>query len=132
MLQPWAARLSPDLASGAPLGQVLHRHRLLDRQTARRLDTAINPVTEFEGLSQEQLVPLQGLTLIRWFPVYLVAVILGPLAVVQTLGITHMFEQIYRELGINLPALTQMMLSFQALPPVVWVNYGQAESRGLS
>lgn len=120
LLQPWAMSLSADLASGAPLGQVLRQHRLLDRQTARRLDTAIDPVAEFEYLSQEQLAPVQGLTLIRWFPVYLVAVIIAPLAVVQTLGITQMFENIYRDLGIRLPEITQMMLSFQGLGLVTW------------
>ena len=120
LLQPWAERLSPDLASGAPLGRVLHQHRLLDRQTAQRLDTAADQVAEFEYLSQEQLAPIQGLTLIRWFPVYLVAVILAPLAAAQALGISIFFEKIYRDLGIKLPALTEMMFSFQGLGLMAW------------
>ena len=121
LLQAWAMRLSPDLASGAPLGGVLRKHRLLDRRAARRLDSATDPVGEFENLSQEQLVPLHGMTLIRWFPVYLVAVILGPLAVVQTLGISQMFEKICRELGMKLPAITDMMLSINGLGLASWV-----------
>ena len=120
LLQAWAMRLSPDLASGAPLGGVLRKHRLLDRRAARRLDSATDPVGEFENLSQEQLVPLHGLTLIRWFPVYLVAVILGPVAVIQTLGIPKIFENFYRVLGIKSPALTELMFSFHGLGLVGW------------
>lgn len=120
LLRPWALRLSTDLASGAPLGGVLRKHRLLDRRTAARLDTAADPVSEFEHLSREQLTPVRGLLLIRWFPVALVGVILAPVAVVRVTGVLAMFEQIYRELGIKLPELTAMLFSSVFAGPISW------------
>ena len=111
LLRPWALRLSTDLASGAPLGGVLRKHRLLDRPTAARLDAAVDPVSEFEHLSREQLTPVRGLLLIRWFPVALVGVILAPMGVVLITGVPAVFEHMYQDMGFTVPALTKLLFS---------------------
>lgn len=110
LLRPWAVRLGPDLAAGAPLGATLLRHGLLVRDEARRLDADPDQATAIDRLGRDGLAPLRGLLLVRWFPVALVAAMLAPVALLQLCGVTGAFEQIFHELNIRLPALTVAML----------------------
>lgn len=114
LLRPWAARLGPDLTSGAALGAILHRHRLVDRRTAERLDASVDQVEAIDRLGRDQLEPLRGLTLVRWFPVAVITAMLVPMALLQISGITAIFETIFRDLNIRLPALTHAMLDRSA------------------
>ena len=109
-LRPWLARLAPDLRAGGPLGALLRRHRLVDRQAAERLDRAADPVAEFARLTRRSCAPLRGLRLIRWFPVVLMGALCLPLAVLQLSGVAGVFVSIFLELGIRLPQVTMALV----------------------
>ncbi len=110
LLQPWSGRLGPALAAGEPLAGVLQRHRLIDRRSAVAFTQEADAIAACDRLARESLAPVRGLLLIRWFPVALAAVILVPVTVMQLSGVMAMFEQIFRDLNIRLPALTIMMI----------------------
>lgn len=114
LLRPWAEQLGPDLSSGEALGTVLHRHRLIDRRTAGRLDAAGDQAEAIDRLGRDQLEPLRGLNLVRWFPVAVISVMLVPVALLQVSGVTTTFERIFLDLNIRLPALTHAMLDHSA------------------
>jgi hypothetical protein len=110
LLRPWSARLGPDLAAGAALPEVLWRHRLIDHHAAERLIEVPDPVAACDRLAVESLTPVRGLLLIRWFPVALAAVMLGPVALLSTSGVLGDFEQIFLDLNIHLPAITVLVI----------------------
>lgn len=113
LLQPWSRRLGPPLAAGEALPLLLCRHRLVDEATATAMACSDDPVAAVDRAAAESLAAPRGLLLITWFPVALAAVLLIPLAVLQVSGVLGVFEQMFRDLNIRLPALTVMMMEHQ-------------------
>lgn len=110
LLRPWNERLGPAFAAGEPLAAVLQRHRLIDRRTATACAQDGDPVVACDRMARESLAPVRGLLLVRWFPVALAAAMLVPVAVMQLSGVMALFEAMFRDLNICLPALTVAML----------------------
>jgi hypothetical protein len=110
LLQPWSRRLGPPLAAGEALPAVLQRHRLIDDATAAAMACSGDAVAAIDRAASDSLAAPRGLLLITWFPVALVVALLIPLAVLQASGVLGVFEQMFRDLNIRLPALTVMMI----------------------
>jgi len=113
LLRPWSRRLGPALSAGEALPHVLQRHRLIDDATAAAMTRNSDAVAACDRAAADALAAPRGLLLISWFPVALVMVLLIPLAALQVSGVLGMFEQMYRDLNIRLPAITVMMLESQ-------------------
>ena len=119
LLRPWAARLGPPLRAGAPLGTTLHRARLIDRIHGERLDAAADPARALDRLARQAMAPIRGAALVVWLPVWLALALVVPM-ILPDLLMRHVtgydFENIYRELGMTLPSLTEMVISLSRAP----------------
>ncbi|MCK6487809.1 MAG: hypothetical protein L6R48_05605, partial [Planctomycetes bacterium] len=108
-LVPWAARLAPPLRAGQALPALLRRWRLVDRDEADDLDRAADPAAGLRGLADGTgRAPVLYL-LVRWYPAWLMTAF-AVCALLVSLTLAPVFEQIYRELGIKLPAITVFVL----------------------
>jgi hypothetical protein len=108
-LSPWAARLAPPLRAGQALPALLRRWRLVDRGEADDLGHAADPVAALRGLVGGSGRAPALYLLVRWYPAWLMTSF-AACALLVSLTIAPVFEQIYRELGIKLPAITVFIL----------------------
>ena len=119
LLKPWVARLVPALRVGAPLGTTLRRARLIDRIHGERLDAAADPARALDRLARQAMAPIRGAALVVWLPVWLALALVVPM-ILPDLLMRHVtgsnFEALYRELGLILPDLTEMVMSLSRAP----------------
>ncbi len=105
--------LAHDLRQGRSLADVLYRDGLVSRAQHRSIAGSSTVPAAIDRAARQVARPALGLRVVRWLPVYVLLAIFGPLMVVNlvlTQLIGHTISQLFRELGITVPALTAFML----------------------
>jgi len=111
-LARWAQKLDPDLSAGLPLPQVLRRQRLISRLEAELLSADADLPVALDRLASASIQPSSRIWLVRHLPSVIVLAVMGPALVVSTClySVVHAFEMVYRDLGIQLPAATIVVI----------------------
>jgi hypothetical protein len=125
LLRPWSDRLHDDLRSGRPLGAVLRGHRLIGTGPAHDLDAAIaagRGAGALARLACDQRAGLPGSLLITWFPAWAAICLVTTLVVMgRALYGLMGLEEMYKQLNVSLPALTQLAIDLSNLHPAWWL-----------
>jgi len=111
-LSRWAQRLTPALQEGVALPLVLLRARLISRREAEQLSIAADLPTALDRLVSASIQPSHRVWLVRHVPSVIILAVMLPALVVSTClySVVHAFEVVYRDLGIQLPAATVVVL----------------------
>jgi hypothetical protein len=111
-LKRWAQRLAPGLEDGQPLPLVLCQTRVISRQEADLLSAEADLPAALDRLVVTSTRPSYRNWVIRHLPSVIVMAVMVPALLMSTcfLSVVQAFEQIYRDLNIDLPAATIAVL----------------------